>query len=60
MQGTERKTAGASAAQHRADPRLVAFARLLARAAARRDSEEQLRQSQAEGYARETRSGDTP
>lgn len=59
MQGAKRHSAKTEAAR-RADPRFVAFARLLARAAARQDSEEQLSQSQAEGYAGEERSGDEP
>jgi hypothetical protein len=52
MQNTAAKTATSKkqASAHAGDPRFAAFARLLARHAARRDFEKELKRSQPEAY----------
>lgn len=58
MQGAKAKARKDTGAAKGVDPRLAAFARLLARHAARRDHERELNRNPAEGNVPDSFSGD--
>lgn len=59
MQGAKAKTSKDKGTARAVDPRLAAFARLLARHAAKREHESELKQSLADGKILDSAAGDT-
>ena len=60
MQGAKAKTSKDKGTAKAVDPRLAAFARLLARHAARRDHESELNRSPADAKILDSAAGDPP